>query len=262
MKTAKDVPDIPHIPGISRKKLEALREAALSEMDKPPRIAVVGETGVGKSSTLNAMFNAGLQIDHVRACTKEAAELEIDISELEGAKGSIILYDMPGLGEDIHADEVHKITYHRVLKECDVALWVLDGHSRLFTHTQLALRDVVGVAMGDLARLVIGINKIDIIKPGTWNEKYNVPSAEQEDSIKVKVEDVMAKIGKICHMMTDRIIPYSASRWYRLEDLFGAMLDACPDERAWVLYSRGKLASYLKKVDPDVLKSLNKDGKE
>jgi hypothetical protein len=63
-------------------------------------------------------------------------------------------------------------------------------------------------------------------------------------------------------MMTDRIIPYSASRWYRLEDLFGAMLDACPDERAWVLYSRGKLASYLKKVDPDVLKSLNKDGKE
>lgn len=256
--TENKFPNLPNIPGVDRNKLVELREAAVAELNTPPRIAIIGSTGAGKSSTLNAMFNAGFGIDHVRACTQQAEELHIDISAMDGANGSIILYDMPGLGEDIDADESHKITYQKVLRECDVALWVLDGHSRLFTHTQLALRDVVGAAMGDLGRLVIGINKIDLIQPGCWNEKYNIPSAEQEKNIKIKVDDVMQKIGKVCHISLERIIPYSALRWYRLENLFGGMLDACPDERAWVLYSRGKLADYLSRVDPEVLRSLKR----
>lgn len=249
---------LPCIPALNSENLEALRKAAITELAKSPQIAVIGETGVGKSSTLNAMFNAGYQIDHVRACTREAAALELDISEVDGANGSIIIYDMPRLGEDIDADELHRSTYRKVLGECDVAVWVLDGHSRLFTHTQQALRDVVAVAMGDLERLVIGINKIDLIRPGTWNNKYNLPSPEQEESIKTKIEDVLSKINKICKIPENRIIPYSAERWYRLEELFGAMLEACPEDRAWVLYSRGKIANYLKKVDPEVLRSLNK----
>ena len=32
--------------------------------EPPPRVAVIGETGVGKSSTLNALFNAGQAISH------------------------------------------------------------------------------------------------------------------------------------------------------------------------------------------------------
>ena len=34
----------------------------------PPSIAIVGEAGVGKSSTINALFNAGVPISHTRAC--------------------------------------------------------------------------------------------------------------------------------------------------------------------------------------------------
>ncbi len=246
----------PKIPGLSKQQLEELRKAAKGELSVPPRIALIGECGVGKTTTINAMFNTGLPTSHVKACTQESHELHIPVSEVVGEKGSIKIYDMPGLGEDIHADEIHKLTYKRVLSDCDVAVWVLDATTRHFTHTQMALRDVVGNAMGSLDRLVIGINKVDGIKPGQWNKEYNLPSPEQDVSIDEKIIDVMEKISKVCYIQKDRIIPYSAEKWYRLPDLLGAMLDACPKERAWVLFNRANLADFLKKVSPDVLKSL------
>lgn len=248
--------NISGIPGLNSQQLEELRKAAKKEVNIPPRIALVGECGVGKSTTINAMFNAGLAVSHVRACTQESFELDIPVSEVLGENGSIKIYDMPGLGEDIYADEKHKLTYNRVLSDCDVAVWVLDATTRHFTQTQLALRDVVGTAMGNLDRLVIGINKIDEIRPGQWNTKYNLPSPEQEMSIDEKVLDAMEKIGKVCQIQKNRIIPYSAEKWCRLPDLLGAMLDACPKERAWVLFNQAKLADFLKKVSPEALRDL------
>lgn len=248
--------DIPKIPGLNEQQLLELREAAKKELANPPRIALIGESGVGKSTTINSMFNQGLEISHVKACTQEAYEFEIPVRELNGQEGSFIIYDMPGLGEDIDADKKHKITYKQVLQKCDVAVWILDGVTRHFTQTQLALRDVVGVAMGDLDRLVIGINKVDSIRPGTWNKDYNMPSQEQDESIKVKVEDVLEKIGKVCPIPRNRIVAYSAEKWFRLPDLLGAMLDACPEDRAWVLYDRANLADFMQKISPDVLKNL------
>lgn len=249
--------NVPKIPGLNSRKLEALRDAAMAEMANAPRIAVIGETGVGKSSTLNAMFNAGLQVDHVRACTKKSEKLNIPVNEIKGLNGSVIIYDMPGLGEDIDADEFHKNTYRKVLRKCDVALWVLDGSSRQFSHTQRVLRDLVDPIMGDLERLVFGINKIDLIEPGKWNDKYNLPSLDQEKNISIKVEDVIHKIGKVCNISKEKIIPFSATKWYRLAELFGAMLDACPEERAWVVYKNGKIADYKEKISHEVLRSLN-----
>jgi uncharacterized protein len=250
------VANIPNIPGLSKQQLGELQKAAKKEMRIPPRIALIGECGVGKTTTINSMFNAGLETSHVKACTQESQELHIPVSEMSGEKGVIRIYDMPGLGEDMDADEKHKLTYTRVLSNCDVAVWVLDATTRHFTQTQLALRDVVGAAMGDLDRLVIGINKIDEIRPGQWNARYNLPSPEQEASIDEKIDDVVEKISKVCQLQRDRIIPYSAEKWYRLPDLLGAMLDACPKERAWVLFERANLADFLQKISPEILEDL------
>jgi predicted GTPase len=88
-------------PQIPNEKLEAiLREVEKRVENEPaPRIALIGEAGVGKSSTLNALFGAGQSVGHRTAETQIEAEIQVKIDTMEGSKGALIVYDMPGLGE-------------------------------------------------------------------------------------------------------------------------------------------------------------------
>jgi len=162
--------------------------------------------------------------------------------------------------EDIDTDERHLETYARVIPQCDVAVWVLDAADRAIAADQMMIRDVVAPANRDLVdRLVIGLNKIDDIQPGSWLTSANIPSQTQKESIVRRIDDITEKLVKVCPKLTHgRIVPYSAKRHYWLGKLFNAMLDACPEGRAWVLKSRESLASYEELVDPAILQAIKK----
>jgi small GTP-binding protein len=225
------------------------------ELSRPPKIAIIGKTGVGKSSTINALFGTGLAISHTKSCT----QLEEAVTVNRGSK-NLIVFDMPGLLEDIDADEIHKETYARVIPQCDVAVWILDAADRAIAEDQKMLRDVVGPAKPALLdRLVIGLNKVDEVQPGRWVESANVPSRTQKESIARRIADIKQKLLKVCPLLNpERIVPYSAIRRYRLTRLRNAMEAACPAERVWVLKSRESVADYRKLVDASILDEIQR----
>lgn len=131
------------------KKLQLLRENKLN-------IMLVGATGCGKSSTINALFNcAELQVEDVQAGTtdeskqvtaeaegasdKEAVAEKANTTEkvfVEVAKvgsksdpetkdiekytiGNLTLWDTPGLGDGTEIDEHHKAVIRDLIKEVD-----------------------------------------------------------------------------------------------------------------------------------------------
>ena len=55
---------------------------------------------------------------------------------VKGSNGLLIVYDMPGLGESTNKQGKHLGTYSRVLKEADVALWILDAQHRAIEYVQ------------------------------------------------------------------------------------------------------------------------------
>ncbi len=231
--------------------------------EPPPKIAFIGEAGVGKTSTLNALFNAGLPVSHREACTQEAQELDITISEENGARGALRVYDMPGLGESQRSNAKHLATYNRVLKDVDVALWVLDAQHRSIEFVQERLaNEIVGINPEVASRIVFALNKVDLVFPGetAWHPHANLPSQEQEDNIQGRIKDVTSKIREALPQWDAKVLAYSATRRYNLVHLFSGMLGAVPQKRQWVLESRQAIADFMELVNKEYLAAIRKRG--
>jgi uncharacterized protein len=218
--------------------------------EPPVRIALIGLTGVGKSSTLNALFNSGAPISHTRACTQEALEYETDVNEYEASEGrKIHVFDMPGLGEGIKQDKVHIKTYARVLPDVDLCLWIFSAINRAITPIQTFLMDY-----GHLTpTLVFGMNKVDLVQPGAeaWNKTLNLPSPDQEKNIEDREEDFREKLRE-CHW-DGEVVSYSAEKRYQLQELLTQMLLAASDKRRWVLKQAAEVADFEDLVDKTAL---------
>jgi uncharacterized protein len=230
------------------KAFEMLKEAVMKELHRPTHIAVIGKTGVGKTSTINALFGTDWKISHVRAAPKGE-----QVFIYENDRGRLKISDLPGFGEDIDTEDLHRAIYERVLNECDVALLVLKADTRDMLEVQRTLRDVVGRSLNAVSkRIVVGLNQVDLVHPGDWLEEPNIPSAEQAKNIKKIINQRIKSIRKVCAIKPSNVIAYSAVRRYRLEHLFAAMVTSTAGQ-AWVLDAKKNIADYLELVDPKYL---------
>ena len=246
----------PHLSEMQVRQLSDNLEAEI-ESQPPPRVAFIGVTGVGKSSTLNALFNAGADIDHSIACTQSPVERRFEAREYMGAKGGIVVFDMPGIGEDIEADERHYAAYEKVLPDVDVAVWVFPAEHREMTPTQHALMRL-SRSLGPkiVEKMVFALNKVDLLHPGPehWNPHANMPSEEQVTYMRARSADITRKIKQVVPW-NGEVVPYSATRRYRLPHLMEAILDSAAKNRAWLFGTRAEIADFRQLVDPRLLKA-------
>ncbi len=216
---------------IGEEDAERLNALIADEQGIPPKIAVIGKAGVGKTTTINNLFNAEWKTSHVVAGTKEAQK---KVFELAGG-GELMIFDMPGLGEDLEADAIYEGIYREVLPDMDVVLWVMQANSRGLAEDQRILKEIVLDSLGENeSRLVIGLNQVDKLGPGQWNEKLNYPSEEQAYSISRKCADIAEKLSGLVGVDKDQIQYFSALRRYRLYDLLTALIGAA-DSLGWKL---------------------------
>lgn len=226
--------------------------AAMSEEIKktiilPPQIAIIGKTGVGKSSTINELFtpNPLLPVDHVLPAT-----IFIEVRELSlGKRGKLIVVDCPGLGDGHATDERNVSAYQDILSKSDVAVWIIKADDRTLGIDQAFVKRVLPTKLFE--RLIIGINQVDKIEPGEWIKKANLPSTQQEVSIARKEKIVKEKFIEI-GIKPYAIVSFSAKKHYRLKKLFKAMVDACPiDRRPSLVNSKGDIKSFMSEADND-----------
>jgi hypothetical protein len=230
------------------KIFEHLKAKIIEELERPTHIAVIGKTGVGKTSTINALFGTDWEVSHIRAATKKE-----QVFIYAGERGRLKISDLPGFGEDIDTEKHYIDLYRRVLTECDVALLVLRADSRDMLDVQRMLRDVVGKRLKSLSkRIVVGLNQVDLVQPGHWLDAPNLPSREQEESIIKIIKERVKSISKVCNIAPSQVIAYSATKRYRLVQLFEAMVMSTVGE-AWVLDAKKKIAPYIDLVDPKYL---------
>ena len=200
---------------------------------EPVKIAVIGECGVGKTSTINAIFNTNLRVNHTSAGTKEA-----EFNNVRTKNGEpITIIDMPGLGEAESASAKHWKTYQTVLPVVDSAIWVVSAGDRALENMQTSLKTIAKFSGESLLeRCIFGINKSEHMYPEDWNNGANVPSAEQERNLSGFCRTVENAIREVFPRLKPVIRYYSALKQFRLDELLEQMLLAAPESRRLSIY--------------------------
>lgn len=227
-----------------------------------PTIAIIGETGVGKSTTLNALFNAGSVVGHGKPTTKKVGNFDVEIADHRGNKGDIRVIDLPGLGESrARAVELAEL-YATQLPAADVILWVHPAADRMLEFTERKVAEIFRDALGPQANcLVFGLNKADDMYPKNWRQHANVPSEEQLKNLEIAEQNFARTIrGALPKGSPLRVATYSALQFYNLPRLFALLMEAMPKKRRWVLEQRMDLADFITKADQRFIAGLQGNG--
>src|SRR5436305_14159090 len=108
-------------PSLPVQLMRRVRSILNREKYVPLKVSIMGQTGVGKSSLINALFNANLDTDPVRPASREITLTRIQSQE----GGELLFYDLPGLGESKRTDIQYIQQYKQMLLESDIVLWAI-----------------------------------------------------------------------------------------------------------------------------------------
>jgi len=199
-----------------------------SWLDDWPNICVLGQTGRGKSTTINRLFGAKMaEINHYRSCTTTVTDYRLVTGQYMGRPTGVVLWDVPGYGDERMPWERYVKLYRRMAKKCDVVLFMLD-HERTLP-ADLKMFKKLRKRVSSARKFVVCINKADLFFPGDWDAQYHVPSLQMAASIAERIALVAKTLGL---PKQEQIVPISALHGWNLFALVNALVVAAGDKRA------------------------------
>ncbi|HDS6850633.1 TPA: GTPase family protein [Enterobacter cancerogenus] len=194
--------------------LERLRSLTQYE----PVIGIMGKTGAGKSSLCNALFQGEVTpVSNVEACTRDVLSFRIS-----SGSHSLLLVDLPGVGESKERDEEYTTLYRRILPELDLVLWVIKADDRALSVDEHFYRKVM---LAYQHRVLFVVNQADKAEPcHQWNAASNTPSHSQQSTIEAKrsaVQQLFLPHHPVCVV--------SARTGWGLDEMVETMMRSLPD---------------------------------
>ena len=212
-------------------------------------LLLVGATGCGKSSTVNALFQCG--DESFAEVAKVGTSADPETKDIEKyTLGNLVIWDTPGLGDGTEIDVHHKELIQALLREkdedgnalIDLVLVILDGSTRdLGTSYEILHRVILPELRGETNRVLVALNQADIaMKTGHhWNYEKNEPDATLKCWLEEKVKSVKERIKNDTGLETQPVY-YCAGyqeengetvRPYNLSKLLYAILSALPAKK-------------------------------
>jgi len=171
----------------------------LEGREQKVNIMLVGATGSGKSSTINAMFDmevakVGVGVDPE---TAELMRYELD---------NLTIWDTPGLGDGVEQDISHKNAIVKKMNELDengnpvidMVIVILDAGSKDLGTSYDFINKLLIPCLGKedaKKRILIALNQCDMAMKGRhWDEEKNEPDEELKKTLEEKAASVKRRI--------------------------------------------------------------------
>lgn len=111
---------------LPKEKALELQKIYSEKKAEPLRVGILGQAGVGKTTTVNNLFNANFKVSRTVVGTDKAQYKDFELED-----GSIItIVDLPGYGRSISEDEQYKDIYIQELKKCDIILLIVQANEK------------------------------------------------------------------------------------------------------------------------------------
>lgn len=202
----------------------------------PLDVLLVGGTGTGKSTTLNALF--GLSVAKVGTGVDPETQ---NISSYQ-LHDFLRFHDSAGLGDGKVADHNHaKNIREELLKtitrdgQCygfiDLTLVLLDGGSRDLG-TAFRLLETVVLEIMDPERVIVAINQADMAMKGRyWNATLNKPEPLLLEFLEAQAQSVQQRIKESIGVTISKPIYYSAQFGYNIHAVIDHIIQHLPKNR-------------------------------
>lgn len=111
---------------LSEDDLNLVLDKFRQERSLPPKVAIFGKAGVGKTTTINSLFNAKWKTSHTIVGTTSAQMKEFELS----TGGTLSVVDLPGYGRSLAEDREYEKIYQDTIPSCDLVLLIVQADAK------------------------------------------------------------------------------------------------------------------------------------
>lgn len=153
----------------------------------------------------------------MNACTRDILRFR-----LRSGRHSLVIVDLPGVGENGQRDHEYRALYRRMLPELDLVLWVIKADDRALSVDEHFWH---GVMQPYQQQVLFVLNQADKIEPcHEWEARTSMPSAQQWTNLQEKQAAISAMF-KPHHP----VCVVSACSGWGTEEMVATMMRCLPD---------------------------------
>ena len=163
-----------------KERILSLSRSYQEVKNKPLSIGIMGKSGAGKSSFVNALCQEDVcRTSGVDGCTRETQQIAIKLGEME-----IHLYDFPGIAENSRWDKIYWNLYVRYLRKMDIIFWLIKVDDRAVAKDEKFYKRYIENDLKLSNKFIILLSQADKAEPNReWDHKAFKPSQAQKETL-------------------------------------------------------------------------------